>query len=103
MSKKVDLKFIIEKAKQNNLFCLLSIYNFIKAKRTKDILLQSFKGCSLVTSCFAIVITQVALLSATSTPADFYNGLTGTILGLFAIIIGIYLLIKSSKEMKNIN
>lgn len=75
----------------------ISIYNFTKAKKTQDLLLQTFKGCSLVSSCFAIVLTQVALLSATGTPSNFYNAITGIIFGFITIIIGLYLLIKSTK------
>lgn len=73
----------------------ISIYNFTRAKDSQDILLQSFRGCNLSSSCFAIVLTQVALLSATQTSNNFFNGLTGVIMGSFAILIGIYLLIKS--------
>lgn len=32
----------------------IAICNFFKAKKTNDILFQSFKGCSLASSCFAI-------------------------------------------------
>lgn len=73
----------------------LSINNFIKAKKTEDILLTSFKGCSLVSACYSIVLTQVALLSATKTPANYYNALTGVIFGFISICIGVYLLVNS--------
>lgn len=76
----------------------MSIYNFLKAHKTDDVLLQSFKGCSLASSCFAIVLTQVALLSATETDGNLYNAITGVIMGGFALIIGIYVLIKAIKS-----
>lgn len=78
-----------------------SIYNFVKAKKSQDILLQSLKGCSLASSCFAICQTQVALLSATQTSANFFNGLTGVILGVFSAFIGVYLLIKIDHSKDN--
>lgn len=77
-----------------------ALYNFLQAKKTNDILLQSFRGCSLASSCFAIVLTQVALLSACQTPANTYNAITGVILGAFALLIGLYLLIKALSERK---
>lgn len=76
----------------------LSIYNFTKAKRTNDLLLQSFRGCNLASSCFAIVLTQVALLSATQSTNNNLNGLTGVILGGFSILIGVYILIQCLKK-----
>lgn len=75
----------------------ISIYHFFKAHKTDDILLQSFKGCSLASSCFAIVLTQVALLSATGADGNLYNAVTGVIFGSFALIIGLYVLIKAIK------
>lgn len=80
-----------------------AIYNFVKAKKTQDILLQSLKGCTLASSCFAICQTQVALLSATKTNANFFNGLTGVIFGTFAVLIGVYLLIKIDKSKQESN
>lgn len=75
----------------------LSLYYFFKAKKSDDIMLQSFKGCTLASSCFAIVLTQVALLSATESTNNFLNGLTGVGFGFISIVIGIYVLIKSIK------
>lgn len=79
-----------------------ALYNFYQAKKSNDMLLQSLRGCSLASSCFAIVLTQVALLSACQTPANNYNGITGVLLGTFAMLIGVYLLIKIIKEQKQI-
>lgn len=76
----------------------LSIYNFAKARKTDDVLLQSFKGCSLVSSCYAIVLTQVALLSATGTSGSLYNAIVGVVMGGVALLIGLYLLIKAAKS-----
>lgn len=76
----------------------LSIYNFVKAQKTNDILLQSFKCCSLSQGLFAIVLTQIALLSATNTSASFFNALTGVIFGILSIIITILVLTKAIKK-----
>lgn len=78
-----------------------AIYNFVKARKNKDILQQSFRGCSLASSCFAITLTQVALFSAMETPANNLNALTGIIASALAILIGVYLLVKALKLKKD--
>ena len=79
----------------------ISIYNIIKARRNNDDMLYSLRCCSLVTACFAIVLTQVALLSATNTiNVSIFNSISGILAGTIAIIIGINIIIKSSKKHK---
>lgn len=78
----------------------ISIYNFVKAKKRNDLLLKSLRGCSLASSCYAITLTQVALLSATNSTNNFYNAVTGVIFGSFVVLIGIYLLIDNSLNKK---
>lgn len=75
----------------------IAIYNFARAKKTNDILLQSFKSCSLASSCYAIVLTQVALLFACKTNGNFYNAISGVVFGSFAVLIGVYVLTMASK------
>lgn len=78
-----------------------SIYNFIKAKKSQDILLQNFRAYNLVSSSFAIVLTQIALLSATQTSGNIYNAITGIVFGGFAIVVGAYMCNKSIKFRHN--
>lgn len=72
----------------------LSIYQFMKAKQSQDILNQSFRACSLASSCYAIALTQVALLSATKTSANSFNAITGIVAGVFSILIAVYIMTK---------
>lgn len=77
----------------------LAIYNVLKARQKDDILLFSLRNCSLATSCFAIVLTQVALLSATGTAGvSKYNAITGICAGIVAITIGTIIIIISKKK-----
>lgn len=69
----------------------LSIYKCIRAKNSQNILLQSYRAYNLVSSSFAIVLTQIALLSATQTAGNIYNAITGITLGGFSIIVGCYM------------
>lgn len=80
----------------------ISITEFVKARKTDDLLLQSFKGCSLASSLFAIVLTQVALLLATGSSNNFFNELTGSVMGIFSILIGVYLIVNCYKTKTNI-
>lgn len=80
----------------------LSIYNYYIARKTDDILLMSFRCCNLASGCFAIVLTQVALLSATNSPSDVYNGITGVVFGLVAVMIGVYCVINATKSQNKI-
>lgn len=69
----------------------LSIYKCIRANNSQNILLQSYRAYNLVSSSFAIVLTQIALLSATQTVGNIYNAITGITFGGFAIIVGCYM------------
>ena len=81
----------------------LGIINFVKAKKSHDPLLVSYRTGSLVSSMFAIVTTQIALLAATNTTAYIYNALTGTIFGAFSIAISIMVFISIHKNKKQSN
>lgn len=76
----------------------IAIYNFLKAKKSKDILQQALRGSSLASSSFAITLTQVALLSAMQTPANNFNALTGLIASAFSVLVGVYLLLRFLKQ-----
>jgi len=73
----------------------VSIRHFVKAHKSDDILLRAFRGCSLASGCYAISLTQVALLSATQASSNVWNGVTGVVVGVFSILVGVYLLGKS--------
>ncbi len=76
----------------------VSIYNLVKAKKSDNLLLYVFRGCNLSSSGFAIVHTQVALLSAQNVNGGLYNALTGVFFGTLTIFIGIYLLLNIHKK-----
>lgn len=81
----------------------LSIYKFIKAKKSKDILLQSFRAYNLVSSSFSIVLTQIALLSATQTSGNIYNAITGVVFGICAILVGSYMYCTAKKSGRTLS
>ena len=78
-----------------------SIYNFIRAKKKGNILFQCLKGTTIVSSLYAITLTQVALLSATKSTNNHYNAITGISCGVISILIGIYLLVKTIRTKQS--
>lgn len=82
----------------------ISIYNITTERKQNDILLSTFRKCNLISSFYAIVLTQVALLSVTNSfNYSMYNGITGVIFGFLSILIGIYIIFKAKINLnKNI-
>lgn len=76
----------------------IAIFNLSRVKKKNDIMLSALRCCNFVSALFAIVITQVAILSATD-PKDMsaYNAITGIVAGVVAVGIGTYIIIKACK------
>lgn len=79
----------------------IAVFNLVNAKKKNDILLFSLRCCNVVSSVFAIVLTQVALLSATGAEnISHFNAITGSIAGLISIILGSIVIIVSDRINK---
>ncbi len=75
----------------------IAIYNLLKVRKKDDILLFSLRCCNIASSLFAIVLTQVALLSATGTENTYmYNATTGIIASVLVICVGFIVIGKSA-------
>lgn len=74
-----------------------AIFNTISAHKSKDRILISFRGCNLATAGFALSFTQIALLDACGTQNNFLNMLTGTMFGVCAVFIGVFLIYQNKK------
>lgn len=82
----------------------VSIYNLIKVRKKDDILLFSLRCCNIGSSLFAIVMTQVALLSATQTENTYlYNATFGIVASVLVIILGFIVIGKSAYDEKRKN
>lgn len=81
----------------------LAIYNMRKVRKREDILLFSLRCCNLSSSLFAIVLTQVALLSATkAVNSSTSNAITGVIVGILVMLIGLFVIgISFNKNKQN--
>lgn len=79
----------------------IAIYNLVKARRKKDLLMESLRCCNIGASLFAIVMTQVALLSSQNVPDNYiYNSISGVIASVLVIILG-FVVIGKSAYLKN--
>lgn len=85
----------------------ISIFYLYKDKRTNDnILLTSIRYCNLADGLFAIVLTQMAILSAqteNTINTSMYNGVVGIVMSVLVVLLGIIILLKVNKINKDKN
>ena len=82
----------------------MAIYGIVKARKKKDIKLESLKLTSLASSLISLNLTQIAIFSFKGKNDDyFYNGLMGIGLALIAMCIGIYMVFYIKKNLKKEN
>ncbi len=74
----------------------LIIRDYIKARKTGNMISEKIKLIGLSSTLICVVITQVAIMSISyEGDASFYNGLSGVIFGSLAALIGVYMMIRS--------
>lgn len=85
----------------------MAIVGLIKAKKIKNLKAKTINLTNLASSFISMSLTQTALLSVT-TDGDMskYNAMGGIIFGIFALVVGIYMIIYTirikSKEQEDI-
>ena len=81
-----------------------SIINIFKAKRQSNLYVQSIRNINLVTSLVSIVVLQVALFQAFSPESNtsFANGLTGGAMSALILALGIFMIVKANKTLKQL-
>lgn len=83
----------------------MSIISFIKAHKQTDLTVRAIRNINLVDSLVSILALQTALLTMFSEGEiniSLFNTLTGTVVSLASIGIGIYMIISANKKMKEI-
>ena len=83
----------------------MSIYNLFKARSHNDYTIQSIKNISFADALVSILALQTALLYTFSENYQPYlpNSLTGGAVSLAIIAMGIYMIIKGNRELREIN
>lgn len=83
----------------------LAIINISKTRGTKNYIETSLRSINLIDASVSILALQTALLTEFSDPqTDFRiaNGLTGAAVFLFALVLGIFIIVKSHKDIKKV-
>ena len=81
----------------------LAIVNIFKAHKQSDLYTQSIRNINLANALISLLVLQVALFQAFSPQSNtsFANALTGGVIAIAIIGIGIFMIIKSNKILKN--
>lgn len=80
----------------------LAIFNIIKAKKQDDLYVQGIRNINLASALVSIIVLQVALFQAFAPEhnTSFANGLTGGAVSLIILTLGILMIVRSNKELK---
>ncbi len=81
----------------------LAIYNIIKSKKSDDATIRGLRSISLADASVSLLALQTTLLFTFSDGqgVGFANALTGATVCLFTLLLGIYMVINSNKQLKN--
>lgn len=82
----------------------ISVINLFKLKKEKDHTIQSIINISFADSLVSILALQTALLNAFSDGANqLFNALTGGVVSVIIITLGIIMIVLGNKQLKNIS
>ena len=82
----------------------LSIYNIFKARKQDDLYIQSIRNVNLVSAIISVLVLQVAMFQAFSPEnnTSFANGLVGAFISLIILSLGIFMIVKANRKIRNI-
>ena len=83
----------------------MAIINLIKAKRFKDYSVQAVRNINLTSAMVSILALQTALLHAfggENISVSLYNTLTGSVVSLLTLSLGIYMVTNASLKLKKL-
>lgn len=80
----------------------LSIVNIFKARKQDDLFVQSIRNINLANALISIIVLQVAMFQAFSPENNnsIANGLTGGAVSAIVLALGIFMIIKANKILK---
>lgn len=79
----------------------ISIRNALIDRKRGDTLLSALRNCNLASAIFAIVLTQVALMTSQGEDASIGSAISGIIAGVIVVIIAVIYLIKLKRRQKD--
>ncbi len=83
----------------------LAIYNIFKARKQNSLYIQSIRNINLASALISIIILQVAMFQAFSPEnnSGLANALTGAGISLIILLLGIFMIVKANKKLKELN
>lgn len=84
---------------------ILAIYNIFKARKQEDLYIQSIRNVNLVSATVSVLVLQVAMFQAFSPEnnTSFANGVVGGLVSAIILALGIFMIIKSNKKLKDLH
>lgn len=81
-----------------------AIINIFRARRQEDLYIQSIRNINLVSALISIIVLQVAMFQAFAPEnnTSVANGLTGGAVSLVVLMLGIFMIVKSNRKLKQI-
>ena len=84
---------------------ILGIINIFKARKHDSLYIQNIRNINLANALISIIILQVAMFQAFSPSSNlgFANALTGAGVSAIILVLGIIMIVKANKKLKEIN
>ena len=82
----------------------LAIFNIFKARKHDDLYVQNIRNINLANALISIIMLQVAMFQAFSPTSNlgFANALTGGGVSVIILVMGIFMIIKANRKLKQI-
>ena len=83
----------------------MSIISFVKAHKQTDLTVRAIRNINLVDALVSILALQTALLtmfSAGEIDISLMNTLSGSVVSILSVAIGVYMIVSANKKMKEI-
>ena len=83
----------------------LAILNIFKARKQDDLYIENIRNINLASALISIIILQVAMFQAFAPEHNlgFANALTGAGISAIILVLGVLMIIKSNKKLKELN
>lgn len=82
----------------------LAIYNIFKARKQDNLYIQSIRNINMVSATVSLLVLQVAMFQAFSPEnnTSVANGLTGALVSAIILGLGIFMIVKANKKIKDL-
>ena len=84
---------------------VMTIRHLVKARRSSDLTVRTVRNINLADMCVSILALQTAMFNSFSPDVDWsaFNAVTGAVVCLLTVIIGVFMIVGSKREITKIN